>query len=547
MIKFFSKSQTSVRSIAAVMFGVSVLGVVIAIVRDRIFAYHLGASELLDVYVASFKIPDLLFLAVTSLISVYGILPMFEKRKQEGEVQLQQFINTAFYFLSFFLLVGGTIVFFALPFLTEIFFSSLESEHLRLVLLFSRIFIIQVILLAISNFFTSILQLKRKFVMFAVLPIFYNIGIIIGALVLFPKYGISGVIAGVLIGAALHLGIQIPLIISQRALPRLSPMRCSMKDCWGAVRTSVPRSLTMITLRVVEIVLIGFLIAVSSGAAGIYYLADNIRAVPIVVIGMAYATATYPILVEQYVGGNMSEFIKTIEYGLRKLFFLLIPVVCLLFLFSEEIIRVLFETGSFTTADTQTASLVLSLLAFGAITISIISILSRALYALNKTYIPLLIIGPFALLEIAIIYALRHYGIGSATLIKLDTMIPLFTSTELLLIGSVGTIVVFEIIVASILLIVVYRTMRHPLKSILSNLKENVLTSFCALAAALFVKIVFFGTPINVFEKTGLLEVGVVVVIWLLVWYGLLRWYDSEDIDLSVMHLRNILKGLWIK
>ena len=115
MRKLLNKSHTNVHTIAYLLGGVSVFGYLVSFLRDRAFAHYFGPSELLDIYVASFQIPDVLFITATAFISVYALLPMFEEKKRQGEEMLREFVNTSFYFLVLFLLLGSTVLFFAIP------------------------------------------------------------------------------------------------------------------------------------------------------------------------------------------------------------------------------------------------------------------------------------------------------------------------------------------------------------------------------------------------------------------------------------------------
>ena len=163
MLNLLNKSHTNVHTIAYILGTVSIFGYVVSFVRDRVFAHYFGPSELLDIYIASFRIPDLLFIVVTAFLSVYAILPMFEEKQRQGRAVLKEFINTTFYFLLLFLVFGLCILFFAIPVIEEHVFTGFSGEASATFILFSRIFLVQATLFAISSFLTAILQLKRKF------------------------------------------------------------------------------------------------------------------------------------------------------------------------------------------------------------------------------------------------------------------------------------------------------------------------------------------------------------------------------------------------
>jgi len=84
---------------------------------------------------------------------------------------------------------------------------SVEMQHKVVEL--SRIMLLSPLLLGLSNLFGSITQLFRKFFIYALSPIFYNLGIIIGILFLYPWWGIRGLAFGVVLGALMHFLIDI--------------------------------------------------------------------------------------------------------------------------------------------------------------------------------------------------------------------------------------------------------------------------------------------------------------------------------------------------
>ena len=89
MLKLLNISHTNVHTIAYVLAAVSIFGYGISFIRDRVFAHYFGTGELLDIYIASFRIPDTLFIIATAFISVYALLPMFEEKLQKNAAEFQ--------------------------------------------------------------------------------------------------------------------------------------------------------------------------------------------------------------------------------------------------------------------------------------------------------------------------------------------------------------------------------------------------------------------------------------------------------------------------
>jgi len=108
------------------------------------------------------------------------------------------------------------VMFFGAPYLVKIVAISYEGEKLQNTIGLMRIMAFSPLLFSLSSVFTSILNTYKKFISAALAPIFYNIGIIIGIVFLYPKVGITGLGYGVVLGATLHLLVQIPAFINTK-------------------------------------------------------------------------------------------------------------------------------------------------------------------------------------------------------------------------------------------------------------------------------------------------------------------------------------------
>ncbi len=206
--KIFTLIGKEIRGLheAAYLLGIfTILAQLLGFVRDRLLASHFGASYTLDVYYAAFRIPDLIFVTVSSLVAVSVLIPFLVERIGKGKEEAQQFINSIFtVFFLLILLVGG-IVFLLAPFflkimVPELMKGSLSSELISM----TRILLLSPILLGLSNLCGSVTQAYKKFVLYAISPILYNFGIILGIVFIYPKFGIVGLVWGVVVGAGMH-------------------------------------------------------------------------------------------------------------------------------------------------------------------------------------------------------------------------------------------------------------------------------------------------------------------------------------------------------
>src|SRR3989338_5817893 len=166
---------------AAYLLGAFALGSqVLALIRDRIFAYTFGANRLLDLYYASFRIPDLIFVSIASMVSVSVLVPFFVNKLKEGEEKGKRFIDDVFSVFFIGIVVVSLIAFVFIPFLIPYVMPGFDSEPLKTHLItLTRIMLLSPIFLGLSNFLSSITQIYNRFFIYALSPLLYNLGIIV--------------------------------------------------------------------------------------------------------------------------------------------------------------------------------------------------------------------------------------------------------------------------------------------------------------------------------------------------------------------------------
>src|SRR3989344_7830673 len=183
----------------------------LALLRDRVFAHTFGASEVLDLYYAAFRVPDLVFALVASLVSAYVIIPRITGMGRESTRRLLS--ESATFLFGFGGLICIVLAVFMPSFLAFLYPNFVESTYQSEFVTLSRILLIQPILLGLSGVLASVTQVNRRFVLFALSPVLYNVGIIAGAVFLYPILGLIGIGLGVIAGAVAYLAVNIPVVI----------------------------------------------------------------------------------------------------------------------------------------------------------------------------------------------------------------------------------------------------------------------------------------------------------------------------------------------
>ncbi len=332
----------------------------LALVRDRLLAHIFGAGNELDLYYAAFRIPDILFVIFVSVLSVYVLLPFVSQAKQDKDSQAGSHVLAQMFTLF---LIGysvvALIVFVIAPFLVPIMFPGLMEQGETLVLLM-RILLLQPLLLGISSLFGVVTQLSHRFVLYAISPLIYNIGIILGITVLYPYFGIIGLSLGVVGGALGHMLVQLPLVCKSELAFGLAKVfdRGLIKS---VVLVALPRALTLSLHQIVLLVLVGVATLMSAGSVSVFQFAHNLQSVPLVIIGMSYSVAAFPVLADLFARKELAAFNNHLITALRHIIFWSFPVVALVIVLRAQIVRVVLGSGAFDWNDTRLTAAVLAL------------------------------------------------------------------------------------------------------------------------------------------------------------------------------------------
>ena len=532
--RFLDKSHTGLHSIALVLGSMSVIGYVVSFVRDRAFAHYIGAGELLDVYVASFRIPDLLFITATAFISLYALLPLFEETEREGKTALQEFINTTFYFLLIYLIIGSTVLFFTIPAVGKYLFSGFSQEGFETFVLLSRVFLLQAILFSIAGFFTAILQYKRRFFVYALLPILYNAGILIGVLFFYPTFGPAGLAIGVVLGVVLNIAVQLPVIVHHRALTAIAPSRHMFRSFRRTVAMSIPRAASFLSFGFAHLLIFSSIVSLSEGSLSVYYFAENLRAIPLVVVGLSYSIAAFPMLVSHFTRNDMRSFNKVVIRSIRHLFFFIFPLVAFVFALREELIGFFFETGRFTPDMTFITGTIVGAFVFGALTMSIISLCARALHACNRAWLAFSILFTHSVVQVGAVFVVVHYLYGSEVLGFVQEVTGLVGSGYGTLFAVVSIIVVTEAVTALAMIIALVKVTGQSYRPALTSFIQNTIAAvalaiFLTIVQAMFFSDVSYASPDSLFSVQGLLSVGALAFLGLFVWYPVLRLLKNKE------------------
>lgn len=363
---------------------------VLALVRDRLLAHQFGAGGELDLYYTAFRIPDVLYVIFASTLSVYVLIPFLTKETEKGTVRDAQYLLSQFF--SLFFVVYGIVALLAMffaPVLTAYLFPGFASQNETLSVLV-QLLLLQPLLLGVSSLFGIVTQMEHRFILYAISPILYNIGIIFGLLVLYPVFGIYGLILGVLAGAFGHVCVQIPSVYKSTLAPRFV-WKFVPSDIIEVCRTSVTRALTLSLHQLVLLGFVGMASVMSVGSVSVFQFAYNLQSVPLAIIGVSYSVAAFPFFAQLYAEKKYAQFSESILTTLRHIFFWSLPVVAFFVVIRAQFVRVVLGTGEFDWSDTRLTAAMLAIFILSLTAQAVHLLIVRALYAVGNTRIPFLV------------------------------------------------------------------------------------------------------------------------------------------------------------
>ncbi len=395
IVRLWQWSERPIETLGGAAFIIALAGVVsriLGFIRDRLLASSFGAGDILDAYYAAFRLPDLVygFLVLGALSAAF--IPVFtEFVARDEREKAWRLTQGALQWLV--VILGGAAllgILFAGPIATWI-APGFSPEKQSLVALFTRIMLVSPIFLAVSAVIGGVLVSFKQFLAYSFAPVFYNLGIIIGILFLYPTLGPAGLAAGVVLGSLFHAWVQFPAF--RRAGYRFSLLSFSRSARDPALRKvarlMIPRSLAMAVNQISLIIVTVFSSTLVSGSLAAFTLAINIQSVPLGLFGIAFSLAAFPILATLVAKHEDAEFFAVFARTARRILYFVLPLSLFFIIFRAEIVRVILGTGAFNWEDTILTFTVLGWLSLSLFAQSLIPLFVRAFFALQDTKTPL--------------------------------------------------------------------------------------------------------------------------------------------------------------
>jgi putative peptidoglycan lipid II flippase len=387
----FSKKQQTIGSAAFILISMVFTSRVLGLVRDRLLNARFAPDEL-GVYFAAFRLPNLIFelLVMGALTSAF--IPVFtryltQQNEKEGFDIAGTLIN----------LSTVVLIIFAIPLLvftnqlSHFFAPGFSPEQVAQMATYTRFMIIfQVLPLLVGNFFTGILQSYNLFLVPALAPVVYNIGIIVGIVTLTPMFGLMAPVYGVGIGAGLFMLIQLPLVLVVGYRHKLT-LNWHSKGVREVLKLIGPRTLGLAVSQIDSTVDLMLASLLGARMITVFNFAQQLQQLPVGLFGVSVAQAALPALSAASAKEDRGEFKKSVTSAIHQILFFVFPASALFIVLRIPVVRLVFGASRFDWQATVLTGMTLSMFAISIFAQSIVNVLARGFYALYDTKTPVTI------------------------------------------------------------------------------------------------------------------------------------------------------------
>ncbi|MCX6763508.1 MAG: murein biosynthesis integral membrane protein MurJ [Candidatus Moranbacteria bacterium] len=510
MIKRFIKSRLILnpdpsKSVASAAFVITMAGLVsrlLGLFRDRMLASTFGAGDTLDVYYAAFRIPDLIYnLLILGALSA-AFIPVFtslltKEKKEEAWKMAGGVLNLAILAIAVFSIIFAVFA----PWLMKLITPGFSGEKMQMVVYFTRIMFLSPLLLGISGVFGGVLTSLKRFLIYSIAPLLYNVGIIIGILVFVPLMGPIGLAWGVVFGALMHMLTQYPAVrhagfkIDWNFL-----LAFKNSDIRKVLRLMLPRTLGIAVNQVNLVVITIFASLLSAGSLAIFNFAQGLQGVTLGLFGISFAIAVFPVLSSAAAREEKNGFISAFSDTFRQILFFVIPLSIFILVLRAQIVRVVLGSGKFDWEDTILTFQCLGIFSLSLFAQSLVPLLARAFYALHDTKTPfyvalvteiinisavVLLIDKYQVLGLAAAFSIASVFQMIALLFILRTRFPSLDDRNIII--SVSKVAAASFLAGLAVQLTKYQITRIPMINL-----DTFLGVFIQLAAAGIMGLVFF-------------------------------------------------------
>ncbi|AFV03589.1 hypothetical protein UNSWDHB_1692 [Dehalobacter sp. UNSWDHB] len=379
---------------AGFMMAANLVSRLLGFVRESLMAGLFGKTAATDAYNTAFILPDLLYWLLVGGVLSAAFIPVLSEyiakgREKEGWKVVSSVTNATFLLLCILVIAGMLLT----PKFIELQVPGFSPANKELTIYLTRILLLQPVILALSGITMGILNSYKIFWPSALGTVLYNASVILfGAL--FANSGearsISGFAFGVVIGAAVNFLVQVPSL--RRVGFRYYPMIDLKHPGVRKIMVLAVPMIIMYTLNQFQVIVNSNLgSALDPGSLTAVWYSYRLFQVPVGIFALAIGVAVFPTLTEQAALKKAKDFLETISSAIRLIIFITVPISIGMVVLRFPLIRVLFQHGEFSAGDTDIMAVPLLYFSLGITAQAIIQILPRAFYAMQNTWIPVIL------------------------------------------------------------------------------------------------------------------------------------------------------------
>jgi len=395
---WLERQQSTILSAAAVITIANIASAISGLLRQRLLIDVFFSTQKSDfaAYTVASAIPDAIFqLIILGALSA-SFIPIFSQYQKRSDEEAFQMTSAMMNVLLLIFIIFSVVVFiFATPITRAITGKGFTAEQIQVSANLTRIMLGAQFFFAISNFFTGILQTYRRFVIPAIAPLVYNLGILLGVYLFAGRFGIYSTGIGVVMGAFFHMLIQLPLVYKMGFRYRLN-FNFRHPGIKTMFKLTPPRVITLGISQFQDIADNFFATSIVVGqfaqlSVVVISLAQQVMTLPIRFFGAPIAQAALPFLVAEAEKSDLSNFRDLLLKSINQVSFFVFPASILILILRIPVIRIIYGTDNFPWQTTVLTARIVGIIAISIAAQSIVQVLIRAFYALKNTRTPFFI------------------------------------------------------------------------------------------------------------------------------------------------------------
>ncbi|HLE30706.1 MAG TPA: murein biosynthesis integral membrane protein MurJ [Anaerolineales bacterium] len=385
--------QRQIARAAGTVMAAFLLSNLVGLARQILISRAFGTGSDLDAFYVAQRLPDILFNLAAGGALASAFVPTFTGFLTRGDREAAWRLASSVMNLVFIVLCGAGLLaaLLASPLVRYVLapgFIAGEQQALTVAVL--RILLIASVIFGVSGLLMGILNAHQHFILPALAPTFYWLGMIFGLLVWVPRMGIHGLAWGAVLGSALHLAIQLPGLrgLGARYWPGLGLRHPAVRD---VIRLMGPRLIGAAAVQfnfLVSAALASFML---QGSVSALNYAWQIFTMPQIIIAQGISIAALPTFSAMVAREEINAMRASLADTLRGILFLALPATVGLLMLRVPVIALLFQRQSFDAESTALVAWALAWFTLGLASHSVVEIVSRAYYALRDTRTPVLV------------------------------------------------------------------------------------------------------------------------------------------------------------